>query len=100
MNHITKKIFLQALICPTYGWRLRSGAIISDLSICDIFRMEEGKAVGRRSRELYPDGIFIHGETREGTAASIRKSLEGASSGVFLKFPSLLGTFTHEPISS
>lgn len=93
MNHITKNIFLQALICPTYGWRLRNGAIISDLSICDIFRMEEGKAVGRRSRELYPDGIFIHGETCEETTAAVQKSLEGATSGTFFEVPFTVGNF-------
>jgi hypothetical protein len=60
MRHITKDIFLHTLFCPIYGWRLRHEKILRDYSPGDLFRMEQGKIVGAKARELYPGGIFAN----------------------------------------
>lgn len=68
MTTITKDIFLNTLFCSTFGWRLANGKITKDLSPTTLFRMEEGKEIGKRARALFPEGVFIL-ETEPVTAA-------------------------------
>ncbi len=64
MKNISKNIFLNTLFCPSLGWLLRSGEEIEQLSqeslsLAEQFRIEQGADIGRRARELYPDGTLI-----------------------------------------
>jgi len=69
VRNVSKKIFLDSLVCPTLGWVARSRAFddrIGELSLADRFRVQQGIEIGRRARELYPSGILID----EGNVAS------------------------------
>lgn len=64
MKSVSKQIFLNALVCPTLGWLLRSGEIIkqiteAELTLGERFRIEQGIEIGRRARELYLGGLLI-----------------------------------------
>lgn len=64
MKSVSKQIFLNALVCPTLGWLLRSGEATkqiteAELTLGERFRIEQGIEIGRRARELYPDGLLI-----------------------------------------
>ncbi len=59
LQNISKEIFLKTLKCPTLGWLMRSGKIYKTPTLGEKFRMEQGIEIGRRARELYPDGILI-----------------------------------------
>lgn len=61
MQNITKQIFLNTLACPMFGWlmRMKREKVISEPTLGEKFRMEQGMEVGRRVREAYPDGILI-----------------------------------------
>lgn len=64
MKNITKKIFLNAIVCPTLGWLLRSGQSVEELTgqgptLGEQFRIEQGAEVHKRARQLYPDGVLI-----------------------------------------
>ncbi|MFC1526218.1 DUF2779 domain-containing protein [Candidatus Latescibacterota bacterium] len=58
MRRVTKGVFLNALTCPTLGWRTRKseGKPPSD---AERFRMEQGQEVGRRARALWPDAAMV-----------------------------------------
>ena len=60
MQPITKNIFLNTVFCNTLGWRFRNGKIRTEFSQGQLFRMEQGKEIGRRARNLYPEGIFVN----------------------------------------
>ncbi|MEW6408663.1 MAG: DUF2779 domain-containing protein [Nitrospirota bacterium] len=61
MRSVSKEIFLNAFACPTLGWLLRSGRVAkTELTLGEKFRIEQGIEIGRRARELYPDGLLIH----------------------------------------
>jgi len=68
MITVTKDLFLNTLFCSTFGWRLANGKIPNELGLTTLFRMEEGKEIGRRARALFPEGIFIN-ETEHVKAA-------------------------------
>jgi len=59
MRDVTKEIFLNASVCLSLGWLLRSGKISKTPTIGEKFRMEQGIEIHRRARELYPTGILI-----------------------------------------
>jgi len=65
MKSVSKQIFLNALVCPTLGWLERSGEVAKqitgvELTLGERFRIEQGIEIGRRARELYPNGLLIH----------------------------------------
>ena len=61
MRNVSKRIFLNSLACPTLGWlmRLKSEKVSREPTIAESFRMEQGKDIGRRARELYPEGFLV-----------------------------------------
>ena len=59
MRKISKQVFLSAMTCPTLGWSVRSGQIVDKSTPADKLRMEQGIEIGRRARELYPEGILV-----------------------------------------
>ncbi len=61
MRNVSKAIFLNALVCPALGWLLRMSReeVSREPTLGEKFRMEQGIEIGRRARELYPDGVLI-----------------------------------------
>lgn len=60
MRNVSKEIFLNALLCPTLGWLMRSGQITkTGLTLGERFRIEQATEIERRARELYSDGLLI-----------------------------------------
>ena len=57
---ITKNLFLNAVICPTLGWRLRGDERASATpTLAQQFRMEQGAEIGLKARSLFSEGVFI-----------------------------------------
>lgn len=82
---ISKNLFLNAAVCPTLGWRLRTGESASASStLSQRFRMEQGAEVGRRARKLFPEGVLIStGDLAEATAETAKLILDGGPSALF-----------------
>jgi len=64
MKNISKEIFLNAIVCPTFGWLLRSGQRIEQLSeesltLGEQFRIDQGIEIHNRARQLFPNGILV-----------------------------------------
>ena len=59
MRNINKNIFLNTLFCPTLGWKIRRGVVQHSHSIAVQFRLDQGREVGERAREIFPEGILI-----------------------------------------
>jgi len=74
LRSVKKSIFLHAIVCPAYGWLERAGQISEQPTLGDKFRMEQGLEVGRRARELYPEGVLIS-EPDLASATEMTKSL-------------------------
>ena len=76
MKNVSKSVFLNALVCPSFGWLLRSGKPIHQLSeealsLAEQFRIEQGVEIGRRARELYLGGTLID---KKGLVAAARNT--------------------------
>ena len=61
---ISKKLFLNAAICSTLGWRLRADESWDEVTsasptLAEKFRMEQGADIGQRARKLFPEGVLI-----------------------------------------
>lgn len=61
MYNVSKNIFLKAVTCPTLGWliRMNKEEVRKEPTLGEKFRMEQGMEVGKRAREIYPDGVLI-----------------------------------------
>ncbi|MFO7882133.1 MAG: DUF2779 domain-containing protein [Kosmotogaceae bacterium] len=59
MPLINKKVFLEFMRCPVKGWIALNNPSEDDVSIADRYRMEEGIEIGKRARELFPEGVFL-----------------------------------------
>ncbi len=62
MRDVSKEVFLNALLCPTLGWLMRSGELkkkTADLTLGEKFRIEEGIEIGKRARRVFSDGHLI-----------------------------------------
>jgi len=61
-RYITKDIFLKTITCPRLGWLVRYGKIekITQFTLGEKFRIEQGLDIGKRARELYPDGFLVN----------------------------------------
>ena len=86
---ISKNLFLNAMVCPTLGWRLRAdepgGATASASStLAEQFRMEQGLEVGRRARNLFPGGVLIStGDLAKAAAETTEQIRAGRPSVLF-----------------
>lgn len=78
MRNVSKVIFLNAIVCPTLGWLMRSRHVSKTLTLGERFRMEQGLEVGRRARELDPEGVLID-DPDISSASKKTKSLIGDS---------------------
>lgn len=59
MRNITKRIFLNALTCPTLGWLMRQDQIPNPITAAARFQIEQGIEIGKRARALCPTGHLI-----------------------------------------
>jgi len=59
VRNINKRIFLNTLVCPTLGWEIRRGAVQHSHSVADQFKLDQGREVGERAREVFAEGILI-----------------------------------------
>lgn len=65
MGKINKEQFLTTLVCPTYGWLLRSELPQEQLSPADKLRIDEGVEIGQRARGLFPAGVLVSGSNED-----------------------------------
>ena len=75
---ISKNLFLNAAICPTLGWRFRADEPPDNVAsvsptLAERFRMEQGAEIGRRARELFPEGVIISTSNLAEAAAETAK---------------------------
>ena len=97
MKNVSKEIFLNSLVCPGLGWLMRSGKIEytsdTELPLGVKFRIEQGLEIGKRARDLYPDGALVD-EVDLTTAANRTESLmEDADCKVILEGAFLTDNF-------
>jgi CRISPR/Cas system-associated exonuclease Cas4 (RecB family) len=59
MPLITKNGFLQFLKCPVKGWIEINNPPKKDDSLADKYRKEEGIEIGKRARQLFPEGVLL-----------------------------------------
>ncbi|HUT39358.1 MAG TPA: DUF2779 domain-containing protein [Methanoregula sp.] len=93
MQPITKNIFINTAFCSTFGWRLRTGKIRTEFSPGELFRMEQGKEIGRLARERYPDGIFVNELRSEAAANRTRDLLKNPQTRVLFEATFLAGNY-------
>jgi hypothetical protein len=93
MQPITKIIFLKTVFCNTLGWRFRNGKIRIEVSLGQLFRMEQGKEIGRRARSLYPEGIFVNELSSPAAAARTRELLDNPDTQVIFEATFLAGNY-------
>jgi len=60
---VTKEVFLESLACKTRAW-LAKNLDSAPPSVGDLMRMAEGQEVHKRSRCLYPSGVFAGNPTK------------------------------------
>ena len=93
MQPITKNIFLNSVFCNTLGWRFRNGKIRTEFSQGQLFRMEQGKEIHRRARNLYPDGIFVNELSSPAADARTRDLLDNPDTKVLFEATFLAGNY-------
>ncbi len=59
MLNVSKEVFLNALICPTLGWLMRSEEICKSPTLAERFRMKQGKEIHRIARSVFPEGKLV-----------------------------------------
>ncbi|MDD5089803.1 MAG: DUF2779 domain-containing protein [Candidatus Wallbacteria bacterium] len=72
---ITKNIFTNALACKTRAWRMMRETAAAP-SLGEQLRIEEGMEIGKRARELWPDGILISDRNIRAAAAETASIME------------------------
>ena len=76
MRNVSKEIFLNAVACPALGWLIRMSReeVSREPTLGERFRMEQGMEIGKRARELHPNGVLIV-DTNIASASKKTKSL-------------------------
>ena len=77
MKNVSKNVFLNAIVCPSLWWLLRSGEPIEQLSeeslsLVERFCIEQGVEIGNRARGLYPEGTLV---SRKGLSMAAKETL-------------------------
>ena len=93
MRNVSKEIFLNALVCPTLGWLMRSGQISKTPTMGERFRMEQGMEIGRMARELYRDGILIDDSDTMAASKKTKRLMDDPGASVVLEGTFLIGGF-------
>lgn len=71
---INKSLFLNTLVCPTYGWMVKNDHIPTEESLSDQLRIEEGLEIHQRAQNLYPK-MYVVNNTDIITAVEKTKQL-------------------------
>ena len=88
MRKINKEIFLNTMVCPTLGWYHRSGKIdeiVPEPTKGQQFRLEQGREIGRRARELFVGGELVEPD-RLGGASFLEDKDSGTYTRVGLEY--------------
>jgi CRISPR/Cas system-associated exonuclease Cas4 (RecB family) len=93
MRYISKDIFLNTVFCPTLGWRLKNERIQEELSPGTLFRMEQGREIGRLARELHPEGIPIDESDSVSSARVTQKYLRNPKKRVLFEATCLVDNY-------
>lgn len=93
MQNISKKIFLNALVCPRLGWLMRSGKIHKTLTTGKIFRMEQEMEVKRRARDLYPSGILVEDNDMVSASKKTKSMMNDPNISIIFEGAFLTGGF-------
>ncbi len=74
---LTKRVFLEALVCPRRGWLLyHPDAQSGPPGPGEQFRLSQGNAVGARAREILGPGIDLQGPATPAWIAEGRRTIE------------------------
>jgi len=95
--HVTKEIFLNARTCPTLGWFIRNQPDQTPPTEGELFRMEQGKEIGRLARSLFPDGRFIPGGTNEAAAKATQAAISDPKLIVAFEATFVVGNYVAKP---
>ena len=79
---MNKTDFLTATKCITMGWH-QARHESPPLDDAASFRMEQGREVGEFARQLFPDGILVHGHNELGIAETQRLIANDATKTIF-----------------
>jgi predicted RecB family nuclease len=79
-DNISKPIFLNSLVCPSYGWLQKhdetdNQTAAETRSLAAQLRIEQGIEIGRRARELYTNGVIVDAKNLEEAAKKTSKLL-------------------------
>jgi len=57
---VSKRVFLASLECPVRGWFELNQPTSDPPSAASQFRMDQGREIGDRAHDLFPDGVFVN----------------------------------------
>ncbi len=98
MRNISKEIFLNTLVCPALGWRLRNedsagNSVLPEPTLGEKFRIEQGIDIGRRSHSLYPSGLLISEPKMAAAVARTSQAIKDARAATIFEGAFLTGGF-------
>ncbi len=95
MRNVSKNIFLNALICPTLGWLIRTNRkeSLKEPTQGEKFRMEQGMEVGKRAREIYSYGVLIDDKNIEFSSKKTNSLLTDSNTPVLFEGTFLIDGF-------
>ena len=79
---MNKTDFLAATKCITMAWR-QTRHESPPLDAAATFRMEQGREIGEFARQLFPDGILVHGDNERCIADTQRLIADDATKTIF-----------------
>jgi predicted RecB family nuclease len=94
---VTKELFLNARTCPTLGWFIRNQPDQTPPTEGELFRMEQGKEIGRLARSLFPDGRFIPSGTNEAAVNAPQAAIADPELTVAFEGTFVVGNFVAKP---
>ena len=97
MRNVSKQIFLNALTCPGLGWLMRHEHISKKPTIGEKFLMEQGIEIGRRARELYPEGVLIYESDIVSSSKKTKVLMNDPSIPIILEGVFLIDGFATRP---
>jgi predicted RecB family nuclease len=94
---VTKELFLNARTCPTLGWFTRNQPDQTPPTEGELFRMEQGKEIGRLARSLFPKGRIILSGTNEAAAKATRAAISDPKVSVAFEATFVVGNYVAKP---
>jgi hypothetical protein len=93
MPLLSKDIFLKTQYCPTLGWGLYHEKIREGRTPDVLFRMEQGKTIGKLARDLHPVGVLVRGSDTKSAASRTRELMEDPSINVIFEGTFITGNY-------